>query len=56
MIDLDKLIGRVVQLEKELNELKESYQKDVNEAYRAGYRDGYESQEDSYRGNEGLGH
>ena len=63
MIDLDKLIGRMVQLErdflelrKEHSELLESYKKDVDEAYRTGYRNGLESQEDSSRSNQGLGH
>ena len=54
MIDIDKLIGRMVQLEKEFlelrkehTELKESYKKDVDEAYRTGHRDGSESPKDS---------
>jgi hypothetical protein len=54
MMDIDKLIGRMVQLEKELldlrlehNELLEAYKKDVDEAYRSGYRDGSESPKDS---------
>ena len=62
MIDIDKLIGRMVQLEKEFlelrkehTELKESYKKDVDEAYRTGYRNGLESQEDPHGSNEGLG-
>jgi hypothetical protein len=53
-MDIDKLVGRMVQLEKELldlrlehNELLEAYKKDVDEAYRAGYRNGSESPKDS---------
>ena len=56
MMDVDFLIGRVIQLEQELNELKMSYKKDLDEAYRTGYRDGSLSQEDTPRGNEGSGH
>lgn len=50
MIDIDKLIGRMVQLEQEYLELKLAYdelKKERDEAYRAGYRNGLESQKDS---------
>ena len=56
MMDVDFLIGRVIQLEQELNELKLNRRKELDEAYRTGYRDGSLSQEDTPRGNEGSRH
>ena len=54
MMTLDEVVGRMVQLEAELlelrkehEELQQNYTKDVNEAYRTGYRDGSFSQKDS---------
>lgn len=54
MMTLDEIVGRMVQLEQELLdlrlehlELKAQYKKDTDEAYRTGYRDGSFSQKDS---------
>ena len=57
MMKLDEIVGRMVQLEQELLELrlehlelKAQYKKDTDEAYRTGYRDGSFSQKDSLSG------
>ena len=57
MMKLDEVVGRMVQLEQELLELrlehlelKAQYKKEADEAYRTGYRDGSFSQKDSLSG------
>ena len=60
MIDIDKLVGRMLQLEQEIldlrlenSELLKAYKKDVDDAYRTGYRDGFESQDHSSGSDQG---
>ena len=57
MMTIDEIVGRMVQLEQELLELrlehlelKAQYKKDTDEAYRSGYRDGSFSLKDSLSG------